>query len=55
MARRRFHRYKARTYGSRFTDPERLFELERGFLIAEDRLRRANPGAVDAGREQAPE
>jgi anti-anti-sigma factor len=54
MARRRFHRYKAKTYGSRFTDPERLFELERGFLIAEDRLRAANPAAGDTGNEQAP-
>jgi anti-anti-sigma factor len=43
LARTRFQRYKARTYGPRLTDPARLFQLERGFLMAENRLRRANP------------
>lgn len=55
LARRRFQLYKARTYGPRFTDPVHLFELERGFLMAENRLRRTNPAAVDGGGERAPE
>lgn len=55
LARRRFQLYKARTYGPRFTDPVHLFELERGFLMAENRLRRANPAAADTGHEQPPE
>jgi anti-anti-sigma factor len=45
LARQRFHTYNASTYGPRFTDPARLFELERGFQMAENRLRPANPDA----------
>lgn len=43
LARRRFQLYKARTYGPGFTDGAVLFELERAFLLAENRLRGANP------------
>ena len=45
VARRRFHLYKARTYGPGVTDRERLVQLERAYQLAEDRLRRANPAA----------
>jgi hypothetical protein len=45
VARRRFHRYKARTYGPGVTDRVHLVQLERAYLLAEDRLRRANPAA----------
>jgi hypothetical protein len=44
-ARKRFQLYKARTYGPGAKDLARLFELERAFVTAENRLRRANPAA----------
>ena len=50
LARRRFHLYKARTYGPRFTDPVFLEQLERASVLAENRLRGANP-AAPRGRE----
>lgn len=45
LARKRLQLYKARTYGPGATDPALLFELERAFLLAENRLRWANPAA----------
>ena len=39
-ARRHFQLYKARSYGRGVADDARLFELERAFLLAENRLRR---------------
>lgn len=44
-ARKRFQLYKARTYARGAINLELLFRLERAFLIAEDRLRRANRAA----------
>jgi hypothetical protein len=44
-ARRRFQLYQARTYGPGATDPTLLLQLERAFLVAANRLRRANPAA----------
>ena len=44
-ARKRFQLYKARTYGPGATDLALLFTLERAFVMAENRLRRANPAA----------
>ena len=44
-ARKRFQLYKARTYGPGATDLALLFKLERAFVMAENRLRRANPAA----------
>jgi hypothetical protein len=40
-ARERYHLYKAKAYGSRFTSAARLRELERAARFAEARLRRA--------------
>ena len=45
LARKRFQLYKARTYGPGVTNLARLFELERAFVVAENRLRQANPAA----------
>jgi hypothetical protein len=45
LARQRFHLYKARIYGPRPTDPVLVVRLERASLLAENRLRRANPAA----------
>ena len=56
-ARRRFQIYKARTYGPGVTNLARLFQLERAFVVAENRLRRRNPARAgqprrDRGRAQ---
>jgi hypothetical protein len=45
LARKRFQLYKARTYGPGVTNLALLFELERAFVMAENRLRQANPAA----------
>ena len=42
-ARKRFQLYKARAYGPGVVDLAHLFQLERAFLMSENRLRRANP------------
>jgi hypothetical protein len=49
LARKRFQLYKAKSYGPGVTNQALLFKLERAFLIAENRLRRANP-AVQVSR-----
>lgn len=45
LARRSFQIYWGRAYGPKDTDPKRLGEFERAFLLAENRLRQANPAA----------
>ena len=45
LARKRFQLYKARAYGPGVTDLALLFKLERAFVVAENRLRQANPAA----------
>lgn len=45
LAQKRFNLYRARTFSPRGTDPVLLMRLERAFLVAENRLRRANPAA----------
>jgi hypothetical protein len=45
LARKRFQLHKARTDGPGLTNLSLLFELERAFVVAENRLRRANPAA----------
>jgi hypothetical protein len=45
VARKRFQRYKARAYGPGVTNVALLFELQRAFVVAESRLRQANPAA----------
>ena len=45
LARRRLHSYEARAYGPQVTDPASLDRLERASVLAENRLRGANPAA----------
>ena len=45
LARRRLHSYEARAYGPQVTDPAFLGRLERASVLAENRLRGANPAA----------
>ena len=46
--RQRYDLYKAKAYGPRLTSPTRLRELERAWVRAEARLRRAQTGDEDA-------
>ena len=54
-ARKRFQIYKARTYGRGVTNLARLFQLERAFVVAENRLRRRNPARASEPRRTAVE
>jgi hypothetical protein len=51
-ARKRFQHYNARSYGPGVVNAAHLFQLERAFLMSENRLRRANPAG---GGDRAPD